>query len=271
MQTIYVDVLIVLNIYVNFFLLRITSGLTHSPLKTGRCIAASLYGSFFSLIILLPELGTAAALLIKTAVAVSIVALAFRIHGRKRLIINTIAFFAANFVLAGTVYGVYSLFKPEFMHFNNACFYIDFSLVLLILTTAVLYGAVRLLRIWLDRSPDDSYRVFIRSNGKIITVNGLADTGNVLVDYFSGSPVIICAAEYFSELTGCRLDIENLPRGFRLLPYFAVSGNGLIPVFRPDEIMICSCTSGDRKPVDAVIGFGECGGKAVFNPKLLKM
>ena len=90
------------------------------------------------------------------------------------------------------------------------------------------------------------------------------------MDYFSGSPVIICAVEYFSELTGSELDIEKLPRGFRLLPCSAVSGNGLIPVFRPDEIMI-SCTSGDRKPVDAVIGFGECGGKAVFNPKLLKM
>ncbi len=270
MQTIYVDVLIVLNIYVNFFLLRITSGITHSPLKTGRCIAASLYGSFFSLIILLPELGTAAALLIKTAVAVSIVALAFGMHGRKRLIINTIAFFAANFILAGTVYGVYSLFKPEFIHFNNACFYIDFSLVILILTTAVLYAAVRFLRIWLDRTPEGSYNVFIRKGRKFITVNGLADTGNGLVDYFSGSPVIICAVEYFSELTGGELDIEKLPRGFRLLPCSAVSGNGLIPVFRPDEIMI-SCTSGDRKPVDAVIGFGECGGKAVFNPKLLKM
>jgi hypothetical protein len=31
------------------------------------------------------------------------------------------------------------------------------------------------------------------------------------------------------------------------------------------------CENGDRKPVDAVIGFGECGGKAVFNPKLLKI
>lgn len=270
MQTIYVDVLIVLNIYVNFFLLRITSGITHSPLKTGRCIAASLYGSFFSLIILLPQLGSITALIIKTAAAVSIIALSFGIHGRKRLIINTLAFFAANFVLAGTVYAVYSLFKPEFMHFNNACFYIDFSLLILILTTAALYGAVRLLRIWLDRTPEGSYRVFIRSRSKVIAVNGLADTGNGLVDHFSGSPVIICAAEYFTELTGSEFDIAHLPRGFRLLPCTAVSGSGLIPVFRPDEVII-SCTSGEKKPVDAVIGFGECGGKAVFNPKLLKI
>ncbi|MCR4796146.1 MAG: sigma-E processing peptidase SpoIIGA [Ruminococcus sp.] len=270
METIYVDVLLVLNIYVNYFLLRITAGLTHSPLRTGRCIAASLYGSIFSLTILLPNLGSIAALLIKTAAAVSIVALSFGLHGRKRLVINTLAFFAANFVLAGTVYGVYSVFEPRFMHFCNGCFYIDFSLLILILTTAVLYVAVRFLRIWLDRTPDGSYRVLIREGGKVIAVNGLADTGNGLVDFFSGTPVIICAAEYFNELTGRELNIDRLPRGFRLLPCTAVSGNGLIPVFRPDEVII-SCTDGERKPVDAVIGFGECGGKAVFNPKLLKI
>ena len=102
MQTIYVDVLIVLNIYVNFFLLRITAGITHSPLRTGRCMISSVYGSIFSLTILLPELSSIITLLIKLAAAVSIVALAFGAYDKKRLLINTGAFFAANFVLAGS-------------------------------------------------------------------------------------------------------------------------------------------------------------------------
>ncbi|MBR5683375.1 MAG: sigma-E processing peptidase SpoIIGA [Ruminococcus sp.] len=270
MKTIYVDVLIVLNIYVNFFLLRIAAGLTHSPLRTGRCAAASVYGSLFSLTILLPELGNLLSLLIKLAAAVSIVALAFGFHGKKRLMLNTTAFFAANFVLAGTVYGVYTMLKPGFIHFNNACFYIDFSLLILVVTTAALYFAVRAVRIFTDRTPDGDYRVFIRAGDKVLSLAGLADTGNALVDYFTGAPVIICSEESFSELTGAELDISLLPKGFRLLPCTAVSGSGLIPVFRPDEVLISSCTSG-RKPVDAVIGFGRCGGKAVFNPKLLKI
>lgn len=271
METIYVDVLIVLNIYVNYFLIRITAGITHSPLKTGRCIAASFYGSLFSLMILLPDMANGIVIIIKTAAAVSIVAAAFGAKNRQRLIINTIAFFAANFVLAGAVYGVYSLMKPEFIHFNNSYFYIDFSLLILIVTTALLYAAVRLFRIWLDRTPDGSYRVFIRQGKKVIAVNGLADTGNGLVDFFSGSPVIICAAEYFTQLTGNELDLKLLPHGFRLLPCSAVSGSGLIPVFRPDEVMISNSVSGEKKPVDALIGFGECCGKAIFNPKLLKI
>lgn len=271
MQTIYIDVLIVLNIYVNFFLLRITAGITHSPLRTWRCTAASVYGSLFSLTILLPFLGNTVSLIIKLAAAVTIVAFAFGIRCPRRLLINTAAFFAANFVLAGTVYSVYTLLKPDFIHFNNGCFYIDFSLLILIITTAALYFAVRIVRIFTDKAPAGDYRVLIRAGKKVISLTGLADTGNGLVDYFTGSPVIICSEESFPELTGRELDISLLPKGFRLLPCSAVSGSGLIPVFRPDEVLIISCTKNEKKPVDAVIGFGESGGKAVFNPKLLKI
>ncbi len=271
MQTIYIDVLFVLNIYVNFFLLRITAGITPSPMRTGRCIASSLYGRIFSLIILLPSLGTALTLLIKFITAVSIVAAAFGIRGKKRLMINTAAFFAANFVLAGTVYSVYTLLKPEFIHFNNASFYIDFSLIILIITTTALYIAVRLIRMWTDKTPEGSFNVYIRSGEKTISLQGLADSGNGLVDYFTGAPVIICSEENFFDLTGSQLNMESLPHGFRLLPCSVISGSGLIPVFRPDEVLITCCTNGTRKPVDAVIGFGECNGKAVFNPKLLKI
>ena len=271
METIYIDVLIVLNIYVNYFLLRITAGLTHSPLRTGRCIWGAAWGSIFSLTILLPDMGAMLPLLIKLAAAVSIVIISFGIRGKKRLFMNTSAFFAANFVLAGTVYGVYSLLKPKFMHFRNGSFYIDFSLLILIMTTAALYFALRLIRLITDKAPAGSYRVYVRAGKKILNLSGLADTGNILVDYFTGSPVIICSEESYPVLTGRELDLSVLPKGFRLLPCTAVSGSGLIPVFRPDEVQISSCTNGSRKPVDAVVGFGKCGGKAVFNPKLLKI
>ena len=147
MQTIYVDVLIVLNIYVNYFLLRITSGITRSPLKNRRCIAASAYGSIFSLSILAPELNSIIVTSIKLAAAVTIVMLAFGIHGKKRLFINTSAFFVSNIVLAGMIYAVYSWLSPEFVHIGNSFFYIDFSLIILVASTAALYIIVCPLRI----------------------------------------------------------------------------------------------------------------------------
>ena len=247
MQTIYLDVLIVLNIYVNFFLLRITACITHSPLKAGRCAAAAAYGSLFSLLILVPELNGLLSFVIRAFAAVTISAAAFGYHGRSRLALTTGTFLAANFILAGSIYAVYSWLTPEFMHFNNSYFYIDFSLLILVLTTAALYAAAYIVR----------------------EVDGIADTGNSLVDCFSGSPVIVCDREGLSDILPERISLPM--RGFRLLPCRTVTENGVMPVFRPDEVLILDKLTGKRKPVDVMIGLGKSSGAAVFNPKILKI
>ena len=268
METVYIDVLLIMNIYVNFFLLRTTSALTHSPLSTGRCLAASVYGSLFSLLILAPKMEVFLSSAIRLSAAVSIVAAAFGVRSSRRLLLNTLAFFGSNFILAGTVYAVYSWFAPDFMHFNNSYFYIDFSLIILVLTTSALYAAVRAVRFFLDKAPPGSgcYKVTVRYKKSIVTMEGIADTGNSLVDFFSGSPVIVCDREKFTVPQ----DTE-LPRGFRLIPCSTVSDSGVIPIFRPDEVMIQNVLSGERKPVDAVIGLGKSSGSAIFNPRLLKL
>ncbi|MDE6784159.1 MAG: sigma-E processing peptidase SpoIIGA [Ruminococcus sp.] len=267
MQTIYIDVLIILNIYVNCFLLRITARITSSPLKALRCIAASIYGSLFSLMILAPELPFILNIAIKLAAAVTVVIAAFGIHSKMRLLKNTLSFFAANFILAGAVYAAYFWLKPSFMHFSNSYFYIDFSLLLLIICTAVMYLIISVFRHFSDKSPPDCYRIIIRFREKIFTLNALADTGNSLTDFFSGRPVVICGRnelefpEDFSD--------TGLPAGFRLIPCSTVSENGVIPVFRPDELLIINTLTNERKSVDVMVGLGKNDGKAIFNPKLL--
>lgn len=267
MQTIYIDVLIILNIYVNYFLLKTTAKITCSPLSTPRCILASFYGSLFSLLILAPELPFIVNILIKLAAAVTIVIFAFGIHGKSRSVKNIIAFFSANFIFAGAVYSVYLWLKPQFMHFANSYFYIDFSLILLVVSTAVLYLIVCIFRRLINKTPEnnDCYEVAVRYREKIFTIHGLADTGNSLTDYFSGCPVIICGKNDFSGLRNYYDRIK-----FRLIPYSTISQSSVIPVFRPDETVIINNFTGEKKAVDVLIGFGENNGKAIFNPKILK-
>jgi len=272
MQTIYVDVLIILNIYVNYFLLRITGGITHSRLRRIRCIAASAYGSLFSLLILVPQIPYILQLAIKLIAAVSIVCIAFGVYERTRILKNTSVFFAVNFILAGAVYAVNSWLKPAAVHFNNSFFYVDFSLVVLILTTAVIYIAVKITVVLSDSGVlNSNYKVMIKHKGKSICINGIADTGNSLVDYFSGSPVIICDESCSGIITDKCMGKTNFPEGFRIIPCSTVSENGLIPIFRPDEVIILNSDDGTKKNVDALVGFGRSNGKAVFNPKILKL
>lgn len=275
MITVYADVLIILNIYVNFLLLKATSAFTHIPLKSSRCILASVYGSLFSLTILLPPLNTAVNILIKLFAAVSVVYAAFGFFSVKRLAVNSVAFFIINLVAGGFVYAVYVWLEADFIHFNNSFFYIDFSLVILVVTVSVFYFAVCIFRNFSEKTALSAgiFRVIIRYGHNIISLNGLADTGNSLRDFFSGSPVIVCGQNCFKDITGKEPseNYDSLPEGFRLIPCSTINESCLIPVFRPDEILIINEKNHFRKKVDALIGFGKEQSDAIFNPSLLKM
>lgn len=264
MQTIYVDVLIVLNIYVNFILLKAAAKLTHSPLGTRRCIGAASVGSLFSLIILAPELGVILGGIYKLVSAAAIVLLAF---GKRRILLNTVIFFASGYLAAGAVYAFYSFFCPQLIHFCNTFFYIDLSLIALVISTALVYFCVCAVRFFCDREPIGSFRIFVRYGCRIAAFDGLADSGNLLVDFFTGCPVIICGKSGLGSIL--RTD-EPSPKGMRPLPCSTVNGSDAIMIFRPDEVVITDKSSGLRKSVDVLIGISHETDKAIFNPKILK-
>ncbi len=275
MKTIYLDILIVLNIYVNFFLLKATAKFTHTPLRTLRCISASVIGSLFSLSILLPSGSFLLSLLIKLIAAAVITFAAFGKKPVKSFARLLLYFYIINFIFAGVVMLLYITFKPSFMAFNNSYFYVDFSLISLVVFTTIAYGAVYALRYFLDKGQGCSkrYSVSVSYKNGTVSLNAISDTGNALVDGFSGKPVIICPRSAFSfEGNGepCD-DMEMLceKHRFRLIPYSTVSGEGVLPVFEPDEIVITEEETQKAKKVSALVGLSENSAQGIFNPKIL--
>ncbi len=274
MKCIYLDVLIVLNVYVNYFLLKGTSKLTHTPISTMRCAVSSFLGSFFSLTIFLPDMGIIISLALKLAAAAVITAIAFGIRDLRHTAKLIIYFYLVNFIFGGFVMLMYEIFKPSFIAFNNSWFYVDFSLLSLVVFTALAYVVVSACRYFLDRGCDisHSYKVVIKYGGAAVSLEAVPDTGNSLVDVFSGKPVIVCGREKLCEIKPeVQLNAEPetlLENGFRLVPYKTIGNTGLIPVFTPDEVIICDGETKKEKKVDALIGINSRETPAIFNPEL---
>lgn len=268
--TVYADVLIVLNIYVNFFLLRVTARLTRSALRTKRCIIGAVFGSLFSLMILAPPMSIPVMALFRLGSAAAVTAAAFGGRSIRRLLVNTGAFFTANLILAGAVHAADSWLRPGCISTGNGFFYVDFSLILLLAVTAGLYIIVCTAGRFFRTADQGEWKVVIRCRGRIVSVTGLADTGNLLTDFFTGLPVVICGKEVFYELTGSIMPENGMPEGMRVIPCSTVSESGLIPVLRPDELLIIDTETGQRKSAGALVGFGNCGRRAVFHPELIK-
>ncbi len=272
LETIYIDVLLVQSLYVNYLLLRATSRLTHSPLSRVRCALAATIGSGFSFLIFLPPLPVWMQVLCKLVTAAAIVTMAFGRRNLYRWLRQAASFFCCSFLLAGLLLALTSQTSQGFATWGNSFWYVDFSLLQLILFTALAYLGLHLYERMhgRNRRTDGEYQVVVRMGEKTVILEGLADTGNRLRDAFSGLPVIVCAKAELAALWG-ESPLESLT-GYRLLPCSTVTAEGLMPLFRPDEI--CIQRRSDRGtqtyPVMAMIGIGGTQHCAIFHPSLCR-
>ena len=98
-----------------------------------------------------------------------------------------------------------------------------------------------------DRVGCKSLRIKITLKGKTIVFDALCDSGNLLRDLFSGTPVIIVSHEVLSPIIP-KETIDSMLGGYdevlhkdlkiRLIPQNREDGNSLLCAFFPDNIQV---------------------------------
>ncbi len=272
MQCIYVDVLIVLNWYINYFILLGTAKLTHTSFKRKRLVLSALVGAISSLIILLPPMQYLVSVGVKFALSVGLVLIAFKRSSLANTLKMALYFCVISFVFAGMILALQSTLHSDVIATNNSYVYADFSMVFLVVSTTVCYAVLCIVRHLLDKTTGATgeWSLRISYGGKSLEVDGLADTGNALTDTFSGKPIVICSQESLRGLLEVpSLDDVGTLKGFRLVPYSTIGESGVVVSFKPDSVTILDTNSGYSKNVDVLIGIsGQCN-RAIFNPKIL--
>ena len=172
--------------------------------------------------------------------------------------------------MAGAILGIGSLTQKGFATWGNSCCYLDFSLFQLILFTAAAYSLLHLCTLLRGRKrhTDSQFQVFLRLGERRLMLDGLADTGNNLTDTFSGTPVIVCSAAALEPLLA-DTPVEQL-RGYRLVPCTTVTAEGLVPLFRPDEVCIRNLSTEKSRSVHAMVGIAGTQPSAIFHPMLME-
>lgn len=271
---IYIDILIITNIYIDYLLIHTTKAITHSPMKRFRSIVAAFLGSFFSLIIFLPDVNIIVTMFINLISSLLIVYIAFGYDNKRVFLKRLFIYYLSSFVFAGVGTAIAYYSSGRVLVSRNGVLYADFSILSLIVTSFTAYASVAVYRRFACYSAEgESYRIIITHNNKSISFNALADTGNFLTDSFTGKPVIVCSceilAELFDEIPEPESDIglkDNLK--WRFIPYHTASGDGLMPIVSPDSIYIKNMQNGELYHTDVYIGAAKTD-KAVFHPRIL--
>lgn len=236
---IYADILVTVNMIVNYFLLRASAAVTGSDYKTFRFFLSSAAGGLFSMIIFIENIPLFVNGIIRIAFLAFMVVLAFGFGTVRAFVKNCSAFFIANFVFAGIMFAVCTFAAPDRAVYKNGIVYFDISILTLTVSSLVCYAVLSLLtRFSRTRAPTRStYELTVFYNGKQVVGKALYDTGNSLRDSFSGRPVIIAERGFAEMLFGDEKDVTH-EKNFRLIPYSTIGNGGVLPAFMADRISL---------------------------------
>ena len=228
---VYIDVLVVINTLVNYFILLAVRKITRSQTKRWRIASGALIGGISSLLLFIENTGILmTALKILTAIVAVIVT--FGIKPYKQFFKNLFFLFAITFIFGGFVLAIYMFFNKDILIYSNGIVYFDIDMTFLIICSVISYLIITLISKFTDKKAprNKEYAITIENNGKSITSVGLMDTGNNLRDPFSGYPVLMVEKTLFQKL----FSNEKI----RYIPAMTVNGESLIKAFKPEKIII---------------------------------
>ena len=177
--------------------------------------------------------------------------------------------------LGGTIWRMASLTMIGFLAFGifeMRCFS-AFCLLSLVLDgvlsdmggKVLLLCVCLLLLMWLVGGKIGLVPVELQYNGRKIRMKALRDTGNLLRDPITDSPVLVIGAEAAQRLTGltpeqlkCPLESIGIIPGLRLIPYQAVGTSGFLLALKLERVRI-GLWQGSRVVAFAPEGLGGNG------------
>lgn len=234
--TIYIDLLICINLIVNYFLLALSFKYVKCNIKTLALLRGAIVGAVLSLTILLPPLPLYLSIPLKLAVGMITVFSASLKKPIKIFLKLFSVFILVTFALCGIVYFLYMTFLPQMFYVRNGTVYADISPIMLIVSTAVCYAVIEVSeRITGKALPKSFYcNVSFDIDGKDYNVFGKIDSGNSLREPFSQNPVIIINSEAIS-LTQKDTETRN---DIRIIPFNSVGGKGVLMGIKAKNLKI---------------------------------
>ncbi len=255
MPVVYIDVLFLLNLVVDYFILLAVSALFHRRDKRWRLLLAAALGALYASLLFFPQLGFLYTAGLKLVFSAAVVAAAFRFGGWRGFLKLLLVFYAVSMLFAGVLYAVQLFFAPPGLMVRNGVGYLALSPLLLIGSGAACYIALSLFARLFHRRVhgEDLFDAQITAGGKTAHVAALMDTGNDLRDPISGLPVVIAEYRAVEALfprglrsffrggkNGGALPAEGCTEGWekrvRMVPYASVGRGGVLPAFRPDRL-----------------------------------
>lgn len=237
-MVVYADILFVVNLIVDYFLLKVTLKILKMSPKTWRMVLSAVTGALFSFYIFLPPSSVLLEFLVHLSMSGVMTLVCVGFKSFKFFSRAIITLFVVTCGYGGIMTALWQVFKPKGMIINNSVVYFNISPVVLVGATVLGYFLYMIFSKIFALSSKDAQRcnVTIYALGKNVGVTAIIDTGNSITDMMSDSEIIIGDRAVGVALFG-NLDVTKDPllaTRYRTVPCNTVSGKSILEGFRCD-------------------------------------
>ena len=259
-MTIYVDVVLIENLIMNYIILLATGLILKTKLKHLRLIIASLLGAIYSIVAYINFLEIYSNFFLKILLSVIIVYIAFNPQTMKKMWKSLLIFYLTSFVFGGAAFALIYIIRPQDILMKNGLFLGTYPLKTVILAAIVAFiviiTAFTIVKTKVTKK-DMFCNIEIKLNGKTLKTKALIDSGNMLKEPITNTPVVVIERSLLYEYLPKEIlnhlddiiggDLEKIPEEIRnqyisrlkLIPFSSLGKqNGMLIGIKPEYLKI---------------------------------
>ena len=257
-MTIYLDIVLIENLCMNYIILFATGFIMKIKLHHIRIILSALLGGVYAILSYIEIFPLYSNMAVKIALSICMIYIAFFPKGVKALLKHLVMFYLVSFAFGGCAFALLYFIKPEDIFMINGVYVGTYPIKIALLGGVVgfviTYIAFKVVKTRMTKK-SLIHDVEIKIEEKIIKLKALLDTGNGLKEPITGEPVIVVEKDrLYGILPGNILnnidkiiggDWGNLEENleyrtrFRIIPFKSIGKqNGMLLGFRVDEVNV---------------------------------
>lgn len=257
-MTVYLDIVLIENLCMNYIILFATGFIMKLKMKHLRLILSSLLGSIYAILAYMQVLEIYSTMIMKIILSICMVYIAFVPKNIRAALKELLIFYLVSFVFGGCALALLYFLKPEDIFMINGMYIGSYPLKVVLLGGIVgfviMYIGFKVVKGRMNKKKL-VYQVEIEIDGKKVELKAMLDTGNMLKDPITGTPVIIIEKQKLYQIIPenilenteriiggdwekCNENLEYRAR-FRIIPFSSIGKqNGMLLGFKADKIKI---------------------------------
>ena len=281
--TIYVDIIFLENLIMNSIILYATSIILKIKPKTVKIMISSTIGSVYAIILYATNMKMYTSIISKIILSIIMVYVAFNSQNVKKMWKQLLIFYLTSFVFGGVSLYLIYVIKPQNILMKNGMFAGQYVLKVIMLAAIVAFVVIKIsLKIIKTKfNPKDIYcKIKFKLNGKQIETKAMIDTGNLVKEPITNTPVIIVESTLLENILPKEIlnNLENILGGdfseipekiqndyiskLRCIPFTSLGKqNGMLIGIKPENLEVINEQTEGKKD-NAIIG--------IYNKSLTK-